>query len=71
MLCVTWVKRGEYRQMTIEEIKAELQKKIDALERDSDFENYDPEDDSIGHVYHGMVVAYDDVLRLLNDWNGK
>ena len=51
--------------MTIEEIKAELDKKISELEAVP----YSCFNYSMCH--NGMIIAYKDALRLLNDWNGK
>ena len=50
--------------MTIEEIKAYIKSEIEA----SDLLSSEEE----SHMFHlGEISAYEDLLRLLNDWNGK
>jgi hypothetical protein len=49
--------------MTIEEIKAEIEKKIEECSKYI-------EDESYGEESRGEVSAYEDALRLLNNWNG-
>lgn len=54
--------------MTIEEIKAYIERKIALI--DEEFKQYSFLSDYDDHTI-GEHDAYTDALRLLNDWNGK